>query len=180
MLNYYTEDELKNLGLKRYGNNVLISKKSSIYSPERISIGDNVRIDDFTLLSGNITLGNYVHISAFSALYANKGEITIKNYCGVSPRSTLFACTDDFSGQYMISPLVPKEYTNVVSGKIVLNNFTQIGTHSCILPNVIVGEGAVVGACSLVLKSLDDWTINIGSPCKFYKNRSKNLLKYLN
>ena len=61
---FYKKDELKKLGLKHYGNNVLISRKCSIYSPEKISIGNNVRIDDYCILSGNITIKNYVHISA--------------------------------------------------------------------------------------------------------------------
>jgi galactoside O-acetyltransferase len=62
---FYSEIELSKLGLKDYGKNVLISKKCSIYSPEKISIGNNVRIDDFCILSGNIILGSNIHISTF-------------------------------------------------------------------------------------------------------------------
>lgn len=69
---FYSISELKLLGLKRLGQNVYISRKSSIYSPENISIGDNVRIDDFCILSGNITLGNYIHIAAYTALYGGE------------------------------------------------------------------------------------------------------------
>ena len=47
---------------------MLISKKVSIYSPQKISIGNNVRIDDFCILSGNITLGNYCRIAACGAM----------------------------------------------------------------------------------------------------------------
>ena len=105
MNSFYTVEELGKIGFKKLGKNVLISKKSSIYTPENISIGDNVRIDDFTILSGTIEIGNYVHISAFVALYGKNG-IKIGNYCGCSPRTTIFSATDDFSGDYMISPLV--------------------------------------------------------------------------
>ena len=57
--------ELRNIGFKSIGINVNISKKISIYNPEFISIGNNVRVYDFCILSASnngITIGNYVHI----------------------------------------------------------------------------------------------------------------------
>ena len=69
MDSFYSQNELLELGFKKIGTNVLISKKSSIYNAQNIEIGDNVRIDDFCLLSGTIKLGNYIHIGAYSALY---------------------------------------------------------------------------------------------------------------
>lgn len=51
---FYTHDELAEIGFKSCGKNVLISRKASIYSPAKIEIGDNVRIDDFCILSGVI------------------------------------------------------------------------------------------------------------------------------
>ena len=65
---FYSPEELKEIGFKSVGENVLISRKVSIYSPQKISIGNNVRIDDFCILSGNITLGNYCRIAAYCAL----------------------------------------------------------------------------------------------------------------
>lgn len=44
---FLSENELKAIGFKCYGSNVLISRKASIYGAANISIGDNVRIDDF-------------------------------------------------------------------------------------------------------------------------------------
>lgn len=171
--NFYTEDELKELGLKSFGKNVLISRKCSIYGANNIAIGNNVRVDDFCILSGNITIGNYVHISAFTALYGKFG-IEISDYCGISPRSTLFSATDDFSGKFMVSPLVPEEFTNVTGGKIVLSKFCQVGANSIIMPKVIFEEGAVCGSFSFVNKNLDRWSINVGIPCKFLKHRNTN------
>ena len=177
MNSFYNEEELKQLGLKHYGKNVLISKKCSVYSPENIELGDNVRIDDFCILSGTIKMGDYVHISAYTALYG-KFCIEIGNFCGISPRCTLLSGTDDFLGEYMISPLVLKEYTNVSGGKIILKDFSQIGVNSVVMPNVIFEEGAVCGAFSFVNKSLYEWTVNAGIPTKYLKDRMKNP-KYL-
>lgn len=62
MGNFLSESELKDLGLKEYGENVLIGRHAVLYNPEFLSIGSHVRIDDFTVISGKVTLGNYIHI----------------------------------------------------------------------------------------------------------------------
>ncbi len=110
---FYTIDELKNLGLKAFGSGMSISRKCSLYSASNIAIGNNVRIDDFCILSGDISIGDYVHISAYSALYAGE-KIVIGNFCGLSPRCIIFSKSDDFSGNAMIGPMVPDVFTNVV------------------------------------------------------------------
>ncbi|WP_282039412.1 acyltransferase [Saccharicrinis aurantiacus] len=175
---FLTEKQLSQIGFKCYGENVLISDKASIYSPETISIGNHVRIDDFCILSGNITLGNYIHISAYSALYGKMG-IIMEDYTGLSPRCTIFSASDDFSGEYMISPMVPTQYTNVQGGTITLQQFAQAGANTVILPNVTLHQGAVTGALSLVKSNIPEWEIHGGTPCKFIKTRKKDLLKHL-
>ena len=164
MDSFYSESELKSIGLKKIGKDVLISKKASIYSPEDITIGDHVRIDDFTILSGKIEIGNYVHISAYTALYGKYG-IKIGNYCGCSARSIIFSATDDFSGEYMISPMVPEEYTNIIGGQVVLEDFVQLGANTIVMPKTIIGKGCATGAFSFVNKDLEEWGIYARYPC---------------
>lgn len=176
MNSFYSEDELMFIGFKSIGKNVLISKKCSIYGANNMIIGNNVRIDDFCILSGNIEIGNYVHISAYTALYG-KGIIKIGNYCGCSPRCILFSQSDDFSGEFMISPIVDDEYTNVMSGPIILEDYSQLGANTIVLPKVIIKEGAVTGSMSLVTKDLEDWTMNIGIPSKQIKKRKKTIVE---
>lgn len=170
---FYTDEELKEIGFKSIGKNVKISRKCSIYGAENIEIGHDVRIDDFCILSGEIKIGNYVHISAYNALYGRFG-IKIGNFCGISPRCTLFSASDDFSGEYMISPMVPEDLIHLTTGKIVLNDYCQIGANSIVMPAVVFEEGAVCGAFSFVNYSLTAWTTNAGIPCRTIKERKKN------
>ena len=51
MDSFYSRSELEHIGFATIGKNVLLSRKASIYSPAMISIGDNVRIDDFCIVS---------------------------------------------------------------------------------------------------------------------------------
>lgn len=176
MNSFYSEKELIKIGLKSFGNNVLISRKASLYDVQNISIGDRVRIDDFCILSGKIKIGNFVHISAYSALYARNG-IEIGNYAGISPRCTIFSATDDFSGNYMIGPLLPEEVTNVTGGLVKIEDYVQVGSHSLVMPSVTIGEGSVVGAMSFVTRNLSSWKICFGVPAKEIKDRSKKVLE---
>jgi acetyltransferase-like isoleucine patch superfamily enzyme len=172
---FYSQEELLSIGFSSVGNNVQISRKASIYGPENMSIGDNVRIDDFCILSGKITIGSNIHISAYVALYG-AGGIIMEDYTGISPRSTIYSAMDDFSGNYLIGPIHPTDYTNVQKGQVVIKKYSQIGTHSVIFPDVTIGEGSVIGAMTLVNKSLSGWGIYIGQPARLLRNRSKELL----
>ena len=52
-----------------------------------------------------------------------------------------------------------------------------IGSGSTILPRVILAEGAAVGSMSLVNKSLEEWGIYAGIPCKRVKDRKREVLE---
>lgn len=175
---FYSEEELLSMGFKSIGKGCCISRKASFYGVSRMSIGDNVRIDDFCILSGNITLGSHIHISAYVALYGAEG-IVLEDYTGISPRGTIYSAMDDFSGNYLIGPIHPEEYTNVKGGLVTVRKYSQIGANSVVFPNLTIEEGVVVGACSLVRHSLDAWGIYVGTPVKRLKDRSKQLLKFI-
>ena len=49
---WLTEEQLQEMGFKYIGENVKLSDKASYYNCDRISIGDNSRIDDFCVISG--------------------------------------------------------------------------------------------------------------------------------
>ena len=177
---FYLPAELAKIGFLSFGSNVLISRKASIYSPEEMRIGDNVRIDDFCILSGKIQLGSCIHISAYAALYGQFG-IEIDNYSGISPRSTIFSGSDDFSGNHLIGPMVPEQLRYVIGGKVTLEKYVQIGASSNVMPNITLHEGSVIGAMSLVRSDTEPWSVNVGIPSKKIKEREKSIvLKLMN
>lgn len=178
MNSFYSENELIELGFKSIGKNVLISRNARFYSPKTIEIGNNVRIDDFCIISGDVKIGSHIHISAYVAIYGKLG-VELEDYTGISPRSTIYSAMDDFSGDYLIGPIHDESKTNVTGGKVLVKRFAQIGCNSVIFPNITIGEGCVVGACSLVRSSLDDWYIYVGIPAYKLKERSNTILKYI-
>jgi galactoside O-acetyltransferase len=175
---FYTKEALKGLGLKCYGEDVLISCKASLYGVDKIEIGNNVRIDDFCILSGAIKIGNYVHIAAYTFLVSGSYGIELEDFTSISSRSAIYAQTDDYAGYALTNSTVPDKYKRISGGKVILKRHVIIGTGSTILPNVVIGEGSSVGAMSLVNKSIGEWGIYFGIPCRKINNRSKALLEY--
>jgi len=174
---FYSFDELKKLGLASFGNNVLISRKTSIYRASNINIGNNVRIDDFCILSGKIDIGNYIHIAAYTALYGGDKGIIVKDYANISSKVMVYSMSDDYSGETMTNPMISDKYKNVQSERVVIERHVIIGSGCVVLPGVVLKEGSSFGAMSLINRSSEPWSINAGIPFKKIKNRSKKLLE---
>ena len=85
---------------------------------------------------------------------------------------------DDFSGEHLVGPIHPEEYTRVTGGKVTVKAYTQIGANVLVFPNLTIGEGCVVGAYSMVRKDLAPWGVYYGLPVQRAKDRSKEMLKY--
>lgn len=176
MNSFYNEEELKKMGFKKMGKNILISKKASFYGVEKISIGDNVRIDDFAILSGKIEMGSNIHIAAGVMLFAGDTGIFFQDYINISSRTCIYAITDDFSGDFLVGAMLPNTVRNVIKGPVILKKHVLIGTGCTILPNVTLEEGAAIGAMSLVNKDIKEYTINVGIPAKEIKKRSRKMI----
>ena len=178
-MGFYTQEKLEKIGFKSLGKNVLISDKVSIYSPKNISIGNNVRIDDFCVLSagdGYINIGNYIHIAVFTTIFG-AGGVEIEDFSTTSSRVAIYSITDDYSGETLTNPIIPEKYKKLTYKEVKIKKHSIIGTGSVILPGVTLDEGTSIGANSLVLKSTEPWGIYVGSPVRRIKDRKKDLLE---
>lgn len=178
---YLTEPQLKIMGFAALGSNVLISDKASFYGIHQIKIGNNVRIDDFCVLSageGGIEIGNYVHIAVYSSLIG-AGKIVLSDFCNISSRVSIYSSNDDYSGHFMTNPMVPSEYTNVNHADVFVGKHVIIGSGSVLLPGIRVADGVAIGALSLVNNDCDEFFIYGGVPIRKLKNRSRDCLNYI-
>lgn len=61
------------------------------------------------------------------------------------------------------------DYSVIESSPITIKDKTWIGFHSIILKSVTIGEGAIVGAGSVVTKDVPDYAVVGGNPAKILK-----------
>jgi len=104
----------------------------------------------------NLSLGYRTDIEAFTYINAKFGvtiedEVQIGSHCSI----------------YSVSTIDGKE------GEVVLKKNCRIGSHSIVMPGVIVGENAVVGAMSFVNCDIPDNCVTVGVPAKVIKNASR-------
>jgi len=177
--NFFSLKNLKKMGIKIHGNNIKVSKLARIYNPKKLILNDNIRIDDFTILSGKgkIEIGNYVHIGphCFISSFTN---IKFHDFSGLSSGVKLFGSSDDYSGNFMTNPTVPSKYLGTIFGDIILKKHVIIGANSIILPNITLKEGTAVGTSSLINKNTEEWKIYAGNPAKIIKNREKKCIEH--
>ncbi len=173
-----TREAMERMGFAALGANVMLSDRSSFYNCAAIAIGDNVRIDDFCVLSagaGGIEIGDHVHI-AVGVTLIGAGRISLADYCGLSSRVAIYSSNDDYSGAAMTGPTVPSQYTAVTNADVVLAKHVVVGSGSVILPGVTLEEGVAVGALSLVNRNCLAFGIYAGNPARRVRERKRDLL----
>lgn len=110
---------------------------------KNVHIGHQVRLDfgnaDKILIADDVVISNGV------AILCHKRDIT--NY------------TQDVKANCL-----PFKYE-----KVIINSGCQIGLNSIILPGVEIGEGTIIGSCSVVTKSMPEWSIVVGNPARVLK-----------
>jgi galactoside O-acetyltransferase len=178
-MSFLTIKELATIGFKSYGSNVFISRLAQLYNPGNMCIGNNVRIDAFSVLSsGNnpFIIENYIHIANGVCIWGNAG-FHMKSLSNISAGSKIYTQSDSYCGNYLIGPSVPLKYRNVYGSPLTIEKHVIIGAGSVILPGASLGEGVAIGSNSLVLKECKPWNIYAGSPAKLIKERSRKALE---
>jgi len=176
---YLDIGEISRLGLLRYGKNLKISRLASLYRPWSISLGDNVRIDDFCVINGAVEVDHHCHFAPHCIVSgSDTSRIVVDSCCTFAYGVKIFSQSDDYSGHNMTGSVVPRAFTHPTSLDIHISRHTIVGASTVIMPGVTISEGVAVGALSLVKTDLNAWSIYAGIPAKCISPRSQNLLRH--
>lgn len=169
--------------LANIGKNSQIGQNFSIINPDGISIGDNfsggcdialwswnavnIKGDDCKLIiKNNVSITDRCIISA-----ANR--IEIGNGCLLG-RDTFI--TDNSHGENIsIDELnISPHKRNIFSkGTVIIGDNVWTGKNVCIMPNVKIGNGAIIGANSVVTHNIPPYSVAVGPPAKVIKTIEK-------
>jgi putative colanic acid biosynthesis acetyltransferase WcaF len=105
-------------------------------------------------------MGSMVIVGDKAELYS-LGKIVIGDGTMISQEAYLCAGTHDYSDVSLPLVTLPIE----------IGAEAWICARAFVCPGVKVGTGAVVGACGVVVKDVEPWTVVGGNPAKFIKNR---------
>ena len=132
-------------------NRPRILRKLGCKVGKNVFVGDYVRVD--LSHADMITIDDHAHIASGTRLLCHQRNMS--DYC----------VGDDYAKLgYIIKPI------HLCKGSLV-------GMDSFIMPGVTIGEGAIVGAGSLVTKDVPAWTVATGRPAKVVKEIPKREIK---
>lgn len=107
-----------------------------------------------------LAIHNKACLGTRSEVY-NCGFVCIKEKATVAQYVFLCNGTHDFSTRTL--PLVV--------GEMIVEKDVFVGAKTIILPGLHIGEGAIIGAGSVLTKDVEPWTVVGGNPAKFIKKR---------
>ncbi len=160
--------------LKKMGKNSIIEQGVIIRYPENMEVDEFVLIDKNVLLEvKKVKIGKRIHI-AENCVISGGGEFIMEDYSCIAHSSAVVTATDTpKDGIRASGPMIPWEQRKVIIGKVVIKKDAFVGMGARILPNVIIGEGAVIASGALVNKNIPPWKIVAGIPARIISEREK-------
>jgi acetyltransferase-like isoleucine patch superfamily enzyme len=162
--------------LKACGENVFISANVEIRRPHLVTVGSHVAIDTGFYCTVRAEIGDYVHIGPYVIIIGGEaGFLRMGHFSSIAAGSRIICVSDEHLGEGLPGPTIPALYQDRrIIAPVVFENFANVGANVVVFPGVTLGEGSVVGACSLVKKDTEPWTIYVGIPAKPIKARRKD------
>lgn len=116
---------------------------------------------------GVVTIGKNVGISCTAIVCHNK--IIIGDNVRIGGGSVIY--DTDFHSIYIDERLANPENINLVkTAPVIINDGAFIGAHTIVLKGVSIGSNSVIGAGSVVTKSIPDNEVWAGNPARFVKS----------
>ena len=162
------------LTLGHLGRGALIDYGVHIKGPENLFLGEFTWIDVNCQLSaarGRIEIGSRCHIATGVVMNCHE-LLRIGDYTTLSHGVKVFGISETpGNGKRLSGPMIPEEHENLLKGHVIIGKDCYVGTNSVILPGVTLGEGAVIGANSLVKADVPAWAIAVGNPVRVVGTR---------
>ena len=169
--------------------NFKFSEGCKIYNTQlagKIEIGICTEINN-SLIRGAVIIGNYTSINGPTTFISSKhNQIKIGNFTSIAHNVTIIEYNHNLnklSTSFLGKKLSGRSFVNDTwsKGPIEIGNDMWIGAGSSVLSGVRIGNGAVIGANSIVNTDVPDYAIVAGNPAKIIRYRfSDDIIDKLN
>lgn len=140
---------------------------------EELQIGDNCRIDAFTVLTTKrLHIGQNVHIGSHVSITGG-GVVNIGDFAGISHGARIFTSTDDLDFAALTNPTVPPAFQATLTKPVVIGRHAIVGAGSVVLPGCFINDNAMLGAMSFmrVNDEIKRMAIHAGIPAAYVGTR---------
>lgn len=174
-IEYYQWNNLQKL--KKRFPKCFISNES--YVSGNIKLEDNAAINNKVILRGNVTIGKGTFINGPTHISGSDiSPVKIGSFCSIADFVYIISSNHNLTYPTTFQTTSGK-YADIFKNSlgrqspINIGNDVWIGTHAVILSGVTIGNGAVIGAGSVVTKDVPPYAIVGGIPAKIIKSRFK-------
>jgi len=159
--------------LKYCGEGVRLFPLCKMIRANNAELDDRCQIFDYVFIDAgkSLKIGKYSTLT-WNVLIEGGANTKIGDRVFLGPGTKLLTSTYKLNGYYTAEHL-PEGCQDTEYGDITIEDDAYIGANCTLMPGVFIGEGAVVGANSLVTKDLEPWGIYVGTPCKKIGERQK-------
>jgi len=166
---------LSKAGFKKFGRNSIIKFPFRIWNKNRIEIGNNVFIAENSFFAVSkefkgqkfnplVKIGDKVDIGG-NFILGCINSVVIENNVILADRVFVSDHVHDFENVKM--PVISQKLKS--KGGILIESGSFIGINAVIMPGVTIGKNSVVGASSVVTKSVPNYSVVAGIPAKIIK-----------
>ncbi|AFY75122.1 acetyltransferase (isoleucine patch superfamily) [Synechococcus sp. PCC 7502] len=163
------------------GDKCVFSNNAKVYNhsnkPESINLGNGITIDGILEVynNGSLFIDDYTFIGNSRIFCTN--YVSIGKGCWIADH--VFIMDSDLhpisakrrfnDAKNFSKGIFPDVYTNIPSAPTKIQDSVWIGVNCTILKGVTIGEGAIIGAGSVVTKNVPAWTIVAGNPARIIR-----------
>jgi len=156
----------------------IISPNIRVRCPESFEIGKYSIIDDFCYFSTKVKVGKCSHIASGCTVAGGKErQFVLGDYSSLSSGVKIWCSSDDYTNDVItiIPPGVVEIKNHLITGDVILGNFTAVGANSVIMPCNHIPEGTVIGALSFAPPNYQfkPWSVYAGIPIRYIKPRNR-------
>jgi acetyltransferase-like isoleucine patch superfamily enzyme len=181
------------LRLGRIGNDTLVEAGARLQYPDRIRLGNGVRIASQAMLRANteqttgISIGDHSTVHESALIAANLGQVTIGRHSWIGPFCLVYGNGDVSIGDNVLVAAhtsintvshhfdrcdIPINDQGIYCDPVTIEDDVWIGMNAVILQGVTIGQGAIVGAGAVVTRDVPPWSIVMGVPARIVSQRA--------
>ena len=152
-------------------DDVYISENCEIKRPHLMSYGTKIAIDSGFYCTTGLELGNYIHIGPYVSCIGGKDvKLIAKGYNNIMAGARIICASDRFDGSGLFGAMIPNHLKGrQIIGDVIMEEFSNLGTNSIVLPGSILRKGVLLAAGSLLIGDTEEWGVYKGNPATLVK-----------
>jgi hypothetical protein len=146
-----------------------VHPKAMVQLSRRISFGRKTTVHRYARIivgKGRVVLGSHSNVQCFTTIAAGDGVVSLGDHVRIGPNCSLLGADHEYRDRE--TPIHMQPMTNP---GLKIGDDVWIGANCVVLPGIEIGRGCVVGAGSVVTRSLPPYSVAVGNPARVIKNR---------